>query len=332
MPVNKMLLYSTSLLIVICVAVALEIAAFSVAAMSAYMGSSAASKVSEAQSRMNEDAQAALNILSQQLRMAGANPVQANRPVEFRHNPVFNPSYSPYGTTPFTTSPGTFTLSKFAIRGCDGTFTNITASAATTLDSLTCGAGTTTLPDSVAINYEADPYNTEATSTGQATDCVGSALSTITATMPTGGSTTASYTLADNRFYIGNSSTNIPSLYCKGSSSATQPLVENVEDMQFTYGTMGSTASGTTATVAGYLSAYDVINESSLALLANDDTRWGKVIAVRICIIVRSESAAAPDAVSARYTKCDGNVDTTKTDLRLRRAYSTTVVLRNRKP
>jgi type IV pilus assembly protein PilW len=46
--------------------------------ISAYVGSADAGRMAEAQGRMNEDAQAALTILTQQLRMAGNNPKQAN--------------------------------------------------------------------------------------------------------------------------------------------------------------------------------------------------------------------------------------------------------------
>ena len=80
--------------------------------------------------------------------------------------------------------------------------------------------------------------------------------------------------------------------------------------------------------LAGYLDASGV--EGLTALTARAD-RWGKVLTVRICVVVRSENPVAPDTTSASYVKCDGNVDTSKTDLRLRRAYSTTVVLRNRR-
>ena len=304
-----------------------------IAAMSAYLGAAGASKTSDAQSRMNEDAQAALNLLTQQLRMVGTNPVQGNRADAFRHNPVFDPTYvggtsTAYGTTSFTTSPGTYTLSAFSIRGCDGTFSNVTATAAIT--SLACGGGTTTLPDSIAVSYEADKYNTPATTGGLATDCVGSSLPVVTATFPSGTSTTASFAVADNRFYIGSSPTSVPSLYCKGSATSTQPLVENVEDMQFLYGTVSTTDTSATATVAGYLTADQVVTESNMALLPIAD-RWGKVLTVRVCIVVRSEKPVASDSASASYLKCDGSRDTTKTDLRLRRAYSTTVVLRNRR-
>lgn len=298
-----------------------------VAAISAYLGASGASKTAEAQSRMNEDAQAALTILTQQLRMAGNNPDVKNRTELSSRNPV-------YGTTTFTTSPGTFTLSSFTIRGCDGKFSDITS--ATSLDNLTCAGGTTTLPDSLAINYEADRFNTVPTTAGLPTDCLGNALSTITATFPASTPTTAvsgTYAVADNRFYIGTTTTIVsPSLYCKGNGGAStaQPLVENIEDMQFSYGTVSTSTTATTATVAGYLNADKVVTETNLALLPVAE-RWGKVLSVRICVLVRSESPVVTDAASAKYLNCEGAL-VSAPDLRLRRAYSTTVVLRNRRP
>ena len=300
------------------------------AALSAYLGAASAGKVADAQGRMNEDAQAALSILTQQLRMAGTNPNQANRVALSRHNPV-------YGTTTFTTSPGTFTLSNFTIRGCDGKFNSISTAAGTldTLDTSTCATGTSTVPDSIAVNYEADRYNTVPTSGGLPTDCLGNTLSTITATFPATTPTSATsgtYWVADNRFYVGTSTAIVsPSLYCKGNggSSTAQPLVENIEDMQFTYGTVSTSTTSTTATVAGYLRADEVASLGTTP--ANDLTRWGKVLSVRICILVRSENPVAPDANSAKYDDCLGNRNVSAPDLRLRRAYSTTVVLRNRR-
>lgn len=304
----------------------------SIAAISAYQGAAGSSKMTEAQIRMNEDAQAALGIIAQQLRMAGNNPAQSNRVDASRRNPV-------YGTTTFTVVPGT--LSAFIVRGCDGKFANI-ATTGTTLDTLTA-CGSSTLADSIAINYEADRYNTVPT-TNSATDCTGSGLPTITATFPATTPTTAlsgTYTVADNRFYIGtttvaipsftgsSSSTIVPSLYCKGNgNTVAQPLVENVEDMQFTYGTVVSTATATaptatTATIASIAGYLDAVTVEAQAL-------WPKVTAVRICVLVRSEKPVVSDANSARYDDCLGNRNVSAPDLRLRRAYSTTVSLRNR--
>ena len=139
------------------------------------------------------------------------------------------------------------------------------------------------------------------------------------------------YTVADNRFYISTSADIVaPTLYCKGNSSVAQPLVENVENMQLTYGTVSAATTATTANVAGYLTAGSFVDATTIAL-PTDAERWAKVVTVRICVVVRSESLVAPDAASARYLDCSGTVVTTPPDLRLRRAYTTTVVLRNRR-
>ena len=305
-----------------------------IAAMSAYLGASSSSKMSDSQSRMNEDAQAALNVLAQQIRMAGTNPVQRANP--FGHNPVYDKTYvggavtayASGATTTYSVSSGP---SAFAIRGCDGTFSNMTATSTTSLDLLaTCG--TSTLPDSIAVSYEADRYNTVPSGTAPS-DCVGSAIpTTVNATFTTGPATTASFSVADNRFYIAPSS-GITSLMCKGIGSVAQALVENVEDMQLTYGTVSATSTSTTATVAGYLTAYQLVTDTTSPGLGDltINERWGKVLSVRICIVVRSESPVVTDAASARYDDCQGNHNVSAPDLRLRRAYSTTVVLRNRR-
>ena len=309
-----------------------------IAAFSAYLGASSSSKITDAQSRMNEDGQAALTILAQQLRMTGNNPRQANRTEESSRNPIYLPTPTFTLPTPtFTFSAGTYTLANLRIRGCDGTFANVTSTTATidSLDTSTCVSGTSTMPvDSIAINYEADRYNTIPTTGLVPTDCLGNGLTqisaslpTVTTTLPTTIASTVTYYIAENRFYIGTSAAILsPSLYCKGNggSGTQQPLVENIEDMQFLYGTVVSTAVTTStattpivAQVAGYLRADQV-------------TDWNKVIAVRICVIVRSENPVVSETASANYYKCDGTLDTSKTDHRLRHAYSTTVSLRNR--
>lgn len=318
--------------LLVSLAIALVIMA---AALSAYLGSSDASRIAEAQSRMNEDAQAALSILSQQIRMAGNNPDQPNRVDNV--DPTLSSLRNPvYGTTSLNT--GTYTTSQYSIRGCDATFTNISTSG-TTLDTLTCGAtGTSTLADSIAVSYEADAYNTARTSVGVPTDCIGSGLPVVSATLPTviaNVSTPANvtYTVADNRFFVGTSTNvSVPTLYCRGNGagSASQPLVENIENMQLSYGTVSAATTSTVANVAGYLPASSFA-DATIVTLPSADQRWGKVVTVRICLIVRSETPVAPDSASASYVDCSGTLVTTPPDLRLRKAYTTTVVLRNRR-
>lgn len=295
-----------------------------IAVISAYLGSAGAGRMAEAQGRMNEDANAALTILTQQLRMAGNNPKQPNYTDVPPRNPV-------YGT------------STFIVRGCDGGFSDVATAA--NIPALTCAGGASTRPDAIAISYEADRYNTVPLANFSPTDCLGqglvdptNALFTANRSVSNGVTSTVqavTYTVADNRFYVGTStSSTTPSLYCRGNggtgaNAAGQPLVENVEDLQLLYGTAVSTATSTLA-VAGYLDAASVVSNAGLALLATDQDRWSKVVTVRICIVVRSEALVVSNTVSAQYVKCDGTVETSPPDLRLRRAYSTTVVLRNR--
>ncbi|MEI8158852.1 MAG: PilW family protein [Burkholderiales bacterium] len=297
-----------------------------VAVISAYLGSAGASRMAEAQGRMNEDGQAALAILAEQVRMAGANPLQSayttSQPnSNFASNPV-------YGT-------GT---SYIAVRGCDGTFTDIKTATSTLV--LSCTAGTNTDRDSIAVSYEADVYNTAPTTATPPvpTDCLGQGLPIPPfngAATVSNGTTTSTiavpvYKVADNRFFIGTSTTIItPSLYCQGNGSFNnaQPLVENVEDMQILYGT-SSLPVGSTKTVAGYLTANQVVSDTALNPMTLAE-RWSRVSTVRICVLVRSEQPIVSDLASAQYVKCDGTVETNPPDRRLRRAYTTTVMMRN---
>ncbi|MGV8894427.1 MAG: PilW family protein [Burkholderiaceae bacterium] len=318
-----------------------------IAVFSAYMGAAGAGKMAEAQGRMNEDAQAALTILTQQLRMAGSNPDQAYRientdqRLSSRRNPIYfpTPTYDNFIAPTFVPDESeateeseapeesAFPLSNFRIRGCDGKFSNITEAA--NLDTLTCETDTAK-PDSIAVNYEADVFNTIPTTDNLPTDCLGNTLSEIKATVATlddadaVNDTEVHYRVADNRFYI-DKADSIPSLYCKGNGGNTQPLVENIEDMQITYGVAHTNS--LSKTVAGYLGANEFATE--LLALPVESDRWAKVVTVRICLLARTDVPVASDTASARYIKCDGTLETNPPDLRLRHTYSTTVVLRN---
>ena len=302
-----------------------------VAVFSAYLGASTAGRIAEAQGRMNEDAQTALTVLTQQLRMAGNNPTQPDRTDKSRRNPA----YSPYDAATFMNIPATASPSSFSIRGCSKNFSNITS--ATRLDALVCPNGTGYSANSVAVSYEADAFNSVPTAPGIPADCLGAALASIQVTFPAENpSGPYFYSVAENRFYIDVSTANVPSLYCQGNgqNSIAQPLVENIEDLQFAYGVVkASTAAADlgTASISGYLRADELTTNFALAALPDDPARWAKVVAVRICVLARSEISIATDFISARYTKCDGTVENAPPDLRLRRAYTTTVVLRNRR-
>jgi type IV pilus assembly protein PilW len=297
-----------------------------IAVIGSYLGTSSAARMAEAQAQMQEDAQAALSILSLQLRMAGNNPDRPYRLALTRRNPVYLPN----------SLPSSYLLTGASIRGCDGNFTDIDAAS---LDLLACGSATTQ-PDSIAINYEADQLNTVTRADGKPTDCLGFPLPQSSATLnvldPVSGATVSEeifYTVADNRFYI-DASTAVasPSLYCRGNGvgSTPKPIVENVEDMQITYGVTAANSTSTVNNIAGYLDSHGIATNSDLALLLDDAERWKKVVTVRVCIVMRTAGFVAPDIASARYRRCDGVIETNPPDLRLRRSYATTVVLRNR--
>lgn len=299
-----------------------------VAVFSAYLGASTAGRIAEAQGRMNEDAQTALTVLTQQLRMAGSNPAQPDRTDKSRRNPA----YSPYDAATFVNIPATASPSSFSIRGCSKNFSNITS--ATRLDALVCPNGTGYSANSVAVSYEADAFNSVPTAPGIPVDCLGAALTSTQVNFPAENpSGPYFYSVAENRFYIDVSTVNVPSLYCQGNgqNSIAQPLVENIEDLQLTYGVVKALTAAAdlkTASISGYLQANEFMAKIALP---DDAARWAQVVAVRICIVARSEAKVATDLASARYTKCDGNIENAPPDLRLRRAYTTTVVLRNRR-
>ena len=301
-----------------------------VAVISAYIGASSASRTAEATGRMNEDAQMALTILSQQLRMAGVNPSQPNRSsVTVGLNPRGN-SVPLHNTL----------TNAYAIRGCDIKFSNMTSAANT--GALTCGhASGSTGPAAIAVAYEADRYNTVPTSSGAPTDCLGNPIGTTTFNFTNASGVAASTSVyeAENRFYIGTSTYIVnPTLYCKGNGNANgQPLVENIEDLQITYGTVNpnggfiyksQTPTFTATQVLGYLSAFNVENDTTTLNGLSNTARWNAVKTVRICVVVRSENAISDSLAAPQYLNCAG-VLTTAADKRLRRAYTTTVILRN---
>ena len=288
------------------------------ATFAGYLALSEAARVSETQSRMNEDGQAALAVLAAHLRMAGNNPERRYRIHSTKRNPVY-------------TSPDSV-----AVRGCDDRFTNITTAAS--VQDLICASGTPSSPDSIAITYEADRFNTAASALDPTPkDCLGAPLAALTQSFdvviepgPTTELQNVSFYVADNRFYIATDPGGSPSLYCRGNGGGTpRPLVENVENLQLSYGVVPAT-SPDAAAIAGYLDAAEVVSHSDLASLPSDSARWRKVAVVRVCVVVRSQRAVVGAAGSAQYLKCDGTIETNPPDLHLRRAYSTTVVIRNR--
>lgn len=263
------------------------------AGASAYLGASEASRMADAQARLQDDAQVALAVLAQQLRMAGSRDL---------HDGLDDAS---------ATSPG--------LRGCDGNFQNIQSDDG--FDALVCAADGASEPHAFAVRYQADRFNTLPTRRDEPTDCMGNALAPRPRT-PLGGNVADPVYIAENRFFIGRASgTGVPSLYCKGAGGTAQPLAENVEDLRLLYGVA---ASASQAAVAGYRTA----RELNAATQHGVPDAWALVRAVQLCIVVRSEQQVSDPAWS-HYRRCDGELETHAPDRRLRRSFTTTVALRN---
>lgn len=282
-----------------------------------YAGGSQATNLVRAQNQMNEDAMAALTILSNEIRQAGFNPQQTSRIASELQNPL----------VPAPGNPGvvTTTISFFA---CSSLFASSTGTDG--ISNLVCGSNTSS--HSLAVVYEVDAYSASKTTGGVAADCVGATVPQTSFTFPTAGNQT--YYVVENRYFVESSA-----LKCVGNgsfSSGSQPLVDNVVSLSLSLGLSTPTATYS-ATVAGYLDPASVgpikAGESltsvnvNLGALPNSFVRWNKVMAVRICVVVQSENAVLDE--DTVYFDCNRSAQNT-TGRKLRRAYAATVQLRNR--
>jgi type IV pilus assembly protein PilW len=288
-----------------------------------YIGSSDARRQAQAFAEMNDDGLYAVRILTQQIRLSGFNPLQPSRPLSTPTNPF---------------PGGTLALPVF---GCSSAFSNAENDGSGTYSGtashlITCDA-TQTASHSIAITYEADIYNTLATAANLPTDCLGTALTLITDP----AFTTASYYIAENRYYVKNNG-----LYCAGSggsgtntfTAAAQPLVANVEQLNFLFGVMPASATNTTTIAAGYLTAAELGNSNGLDASADGNLitltapqRWSKVVSVKVCVLMRSATQVLKEPQA--YFPCNPALDAiTPSDRFARRAFISTVNLRNSRP
>ena len=101
-------------------------------------------------------------------------------------------------------------------------------------------------------------------------------------------------------------------LTCMGSRGGAQPLVENIENMQFLYGvSIGDDLV--------YRNAEDVTNNAE----------WGSVVSVQVGILVRSDKEVLEEAESRVFLLLDEKI-TISANRRIYKAYTTTIVLPNR--
>ena len=206
------------------------------------------------------------------------------------------------GGTTFTRS-----YSDRPIFGCDKGLDNVARrNQAAPWDSAVC-APAGAADHVIEVVYEADLTNTAPTAANVPSDCVGN---TLPATVVGG----ATYYFAHNRYYLSSGSPGRSELYCASQQGAAgQPLVDNVEVMKIWYGEANA---ADPRQIVRYVPASGVAD-------------WGRVLSVRLCLLMKSSEAVLNAEEPRNYLNCDG-VEQTSADNFVRRAYFTTTTLRNK--
>lgn len=255
------------------------------AVFAAYLGSGVAGRNSQALSQVNEDANIALNVLRSQLMMAGFS-----QPSAVVNGGEFTPSYAGVG-----------------LFGCDGA--NF-ADPSLAIGNLTCGTAKAGDPDSVAVAYQTDASMAPVDGAGKPLNCQGDGI-------------TAAGGIFVNvaRFYLATpSGGTLTALYCRGeSSTSAQALVDNVVDMQLSYGVAADATQTENRRVLFYAAANAPLSAANFA----------NVAAIKLCIVVASATEVMDDRTP--YQGCDPFAgQTTPADKRLYKAFTTTFVMQNR--
>lgn len=256
--------------------------------------------------RMNEEALLAHALLGQTVRMAGFSLPRRQVPaVGARVNAVL-------------VRPADRNFTGAGIRGCDFGFLNPGASD---FEALACREAPPGQP-AFAIRFEAaspgDPASVRAL-LPEPEDCLGQRIVTDSI-----GALSRPQRLVESRYLMRMGATSgTPELFCagRGNGYAAYPLFQFVEGMSVRYG-IAADGRARELEVAGYRSAAEVD-----ALPGSLDERWSRVIAVRLCLLMRGGQAEG--ARRSTYVDCDGR-ERVASDAALRRAYPSVIALRNR--
>ena len=287
-------------------------------------------RLQDAQSRLQENARFALELLTNDIRMAGfsgcAN-LSSITPNVIASAPIIAP-------TAATAASGNDAASSSWNPALSGTLSGLSSPPLAATDVITvqfsqgCGAHLTGNMASVNANIQIMSPNSCGINAGQAlmiSDCVAADVFRAT----TGGATIAHanlskpyqqdaelFTFASRTYYIANGAGGQPSLWRLDNTAATGgnnpiELVEGVENIQILYGedTDGDRIPN----------QYVTVNSVSPA----------NVVAVRASLLLRTlDNNVLPLAQTYSYN----GAPVTATDRRLRHTFTTTVNLRNRSP
>lgn len=258
-----------------------------------YLGSGVSGKQATYAAQMTEDAQIAFAQISRDVQMAGYADVT---------NILSNGGTTATFVRPAITHP---------LRGCETGFVDANA----TWMGATCAAtGTSHVFE---VTYQTTTVTNVQTS-GNFTDCLGAS---VAASLNNGMGPGVYFT--NNRYYVANSASGRPELYCASPASAGSPIAENVQSMKIWYGVAPNwnAVDKSSRQPTRYVTAANMP-----ASPAND---WGKVVSVRICLLMRTAEPVLTGEDPKGYLNCDGSaIDST--DGRMYRAFFTTVAVRNK--
>lgn len=178
------------------------------------------------------------------------------------------------------------------------------------LDEKTENAATAKRDTLVAVHIADNPA-TASTGGLLVSDCQAGVIPAECSSDPVDGMYVSSESRIYNYLYI-NTPNGRRALTCMGSRGGSQPLAENIENMQFLYGVSIDD---------------DLVYRNAEDVTANNE--WGSVVTVQVGLLVRSENEVMDEEESKTFLLLDEKITTSK-DRRMYKAYTTTIVLPNR--
>jgi len=268
------------------------------AVMLNYLGSGATGKQASQTAQMTEDAQIAFAQMSRDIQMAGYTEVSN-----------ILSSGVPGATATFVRAMAI----PSPLLGCQYGFTNVNAG----WNLAACNASGT-VSHVVEATYQTTTTTNVQTSAGKQTDCLGNSVEVN----PTGsnGGNSALPSFTNNRYYVANSTSGRPELHCASPAGAA-PVAENVQSMKLWYGIASAWNPNNKASrqPVRYVTAADVATGGG----------WGNVVAVRICLLMRTAEPVLQGGDPTAYLDCDAATQNSS-DRRIYRAFFSTVAVRNK--
>jgi type IV pilus assembly protein PilW len=306
-----------------------------------YIGSRQTYRIQDAQSRLQENARYALDVLTRSIREAGflgcssavAVTNTLNTPTAYFYNlavGIQGAEWTAGAATTTTATNWTPTLDAsitspmagkdvITIRGATAGAVNVTATMASNTADVTVAANNIAQCELVMVSDCTRASFFQVTSATASTS-----LAHATGTCATPGNAATDLgkaydfsalitPVATTSYYLGTGASGEPSLWRRLGANAAEELVEGIEDMQILYGVDSLPATA------------DFIPDQYLT--ANNVTDWSRVVSVRLNLLART---AEDNLAATQQTYSFNGAAVTAPDLRLRRVFTTTIGLRNR--